>query len=56
MENINNNINNKNDDQGIPSGIGVDKQTAQRMAEESGADNPCGYCNRGDCIECRFSR
>lgn len=57
MDNQKNDIKSNNDnwETSEPS-AGLDKQAAQRMAEEEGADNPCGYCNRGDCVECRFSR
>lgn len=36
---------------------GLDKQGAMRRAQEEGeSGSPCGYCNRGDCIECIYSR
>ncbi|MDO5331789.1 MAG: hypothetical protein Q4E99_03840 [Bacillota bacterium] len=38
-------------------GPGLDKQGAMRKAQEEGeTGSPCEYCNRGDCVECRFSR
>lgn len=38
-------------------GPGLDKQAAMYKARQISEDaSPCGYCNRGDCIECRFSR
>lgn len=38
-------------------GPGLDKQGAMYRAQTEGnGGSPCGYCNRGDCIECAFSR
>ena len=38
-------------------GPGLDKQGAMYMAQQAGENvSPCGYCNRGDCMECAFSR
>lgn len=35
---------------------GLDKQGAMRRAQEEGEyASPCEYCNRGDCMECRFA-
>lgn len=35
---------------------GLDNQGAMRRMEEEGySGSPCGYCNRGDCIECAFA-
>lgn len=35
---------------------GLDKQGAFYRAREEGEyASPCEYCNRGDCIECRFA-
>ena len=36
---------------------GLDKQGAMYMAQQAGEyASPCEYCNRGDCVECAFSR
>ena len=46
-----NNMENKDD-----NGPGLDKQGAMRRAQEEGEwASPCEYCNRGDCVECRFA-
>lgn len=38
------------------NGPGLDKQGALYMARQvSETASPCEYCNRGDCIECRFA-
>lgn len=36
---------------------GLDKQGAMYRAQQEGENvSPCGFCNRGDCMECAFSR
>lgn len=51
-----NNIDNK-DEYVEDNGPGLDKQGAMYMAQQAGENvSPCGYCNRGDCMECAFSR
>lgn len=37
-------------------GPGLDKQGAMYMAEQVGENaSPCAFCNRMDCMECRFA-
>ena len=46
-----------NDEYVEDNGPGLDKQGAMYMAQQAGENvSPCGYCNRGDCMECAFSR
>lgn len=53
MEDI---IKENNEEKTKDDGPGLDKQGAMRRAEEEGEyASPCEYCNRGDCIECRFA-
>lgn len=40
----------------VYEGPGLDKQAALYMARQVNEDaSPCGYCNRGDCMECSFA-
>lgn len=57
IENNQNDVLENKKDIKIDNTPGLDKQGAMRKAEENGeTGSPCEYCNRGDCIECRFSR
>lgn len=52
------NTDNENTDEYMDNnGPGLDKQGAMYLAQQAGENvSPCGYCNRGDCMECAFSR
>lgn len=40
----------------IDNAPGMHKEAAIHIAQQEGPDaSPCGYCNRGDCMECSYA-